>query len=81
MAIDTNHQYQQVIEQINQFTPEQQLELMSDLASIIGQRMQKPQEPIKPQHDIMEFEGIAKDLWKDIDVEKYIQEERASWGG
>jgi len=27
----------------------------------------------------MEFSGFAKELWKDVDVEKYIDEERNSW--
>ena len=33
----------------------------------------------KPLHDIMEFQGIAKDLWKDVNVEEYLHKERTSW--
>jgi len=27
----------------------------------------------------MEFEGLGKELWQGIDIEKYIEAERNSW--
>jgi hypothetical protein len=27
----------------------------------------------------MELEGLGKEIWQDVDVEKYIDEERNSW--
>jgi len=27
----------------------------------------------------MELEGLSKEVWQGIDVEKYIEEERNSW--
>ena len=33
----------------------------------------------EPLHDIMEFEGVAKDFWKGIDVQEYLDRERDSW--
>ena len=33
----------------------------------------------KELHDVTEFRGVAKDFWKDIDVEEYINRERDSW--
>jgi hypothetical protein len=27
----------------------------------------------------MEYAGFAKELWKGVDVEKYLNEERNSW--
>ncbi|GAC1354628.1 MAG: hypothetical protein NVSMB38_33510 [Ktedonobacteraceae bacterium] len=32
----------------------------------------------EPLHDIMEFEGFAEELWKDVDVEAYLKELRGS---
>jgi hypothetical protein len=71
MSIDM---YQQIVRQVQQLTPDEQLKLMQELIEMQRRR-------IVPQHDIMEFRGMAKHLWKDVDVEKYIQEETDSWGG
>jgi hypothetical protein len=30
-------------------------------------------------HSIMELEGLGAEYWRSIDVEKYLEEERASW--
>lgn len=32
-------------------------------------------------HSIMELKGLGKELWQDVDVKKYIEEERSSWRG
>lgn len=61
---------------VQHLTPNERLRLLGDLATII-RLGEKP----KPRHKITEFRGIAKDFWKDVDVQKYIDEERNSWGG
>ncbi len=33
----------------------------------------------KVLHNVTEFRGVAKDFWKDTDVEEYINRERNSW--
>ena len=30
-------------------------------------------------HSIMELEGLGKEFWRSVDVEKYLKEERESW--
>ena len=30
-------------------------------------------------HSILELEGLGKEYWRSIDVEKYLKEERESW--
>ena len=30
-------------------------------------------------HSILELEGLGAEIWRSIDVEKYIREERESW--
>jgi plasmid stability protein len=31
------------------------------------------------EHSLMELKGLGKHLWKDIDVDRYLEEERKSW--
>jgi hypothetical protein len=68
--------YRQIRDQLDQLTPDEQIQLMEDLLALYRRQV-----TAKPLHDIMEFQGIAKDLWKDVDVQKYLDEERDSWGG
>ncbi len=68
--------YRQIRDQLDQLTPDEQIQLMEDLLALYRRQI-----TAKPLHDIMEFQGIAKDLWKDVDVQKYLDEERNSWGG
>ncbi len=68
--------YRQIRDQLDQLTPDEQIQLMEDLLALYRRQI-----IAKPLHDIMEFQGIAKDLWKDVDVQKYLDEERNSWGG
>lgn len=49
---------------------------LDDLAKLLRQRVAQ-----RPKHNVMEFRGAAKDYWKDIDVKKFIEEERNSWDG
>lgn len=37
-------------------------------------------EEAEPLHNIMEFEGFAEELWKDVDVEAYLREIWSSRG-
>ena len=30
-------------------------------------------------HSILELQGLGKDYWRSIDVEKYLRKERESW--
>ena len=70
----TNYTYDEVLSQIQLLTPDEQLRLLEDLAAMIRQEL-----TIQRKHNVMEFSGFAKELWKDVDVEKYIDEERNSW--
>jgi len=66
--------YQEVLALAQQLTPDEQLQLLADLAAFIRQRT-----ILEPLHDVLEFEGVGEEVWKRIDVEKYIEEERNSW--
>jgi hypothetical protein len=66
--------YREALSQVLRLTPDEQLQLLEFLSSIIRDRG-----ITKPRHSIMELEGLGKEVWQGIDVEKYIEEERNSW--
>ena len=65
--------YSQVLYQALQLTPDEKLQLIGELAASIRQQI-----TTQPRHSIMELEGLGKEVWQGIDVEKYIEEERNS---
>ena len=65
-----------VVSRVQNLPPEEQEQLLDDLAKLLRQRATQ-----RPRHNIMELEGMAKKLWRGIDVEKFIDEERNSWDG
>ena len=73
----TTYTYHEVLNQAQRLTPDEQLKLVEDLVANI--RRQGTARPKK--HSIMELKGLGKEIWKDVDVEKYINEERNSWDG
>jgi len=64
----------EVLNQVQRLTLDEQLQLLSDIAAMLRRQVES-----RPKHNIMEFEGMAEELWKGVDVEKYIDEERNSW--
>ena len=70
----TSEAYHTVLQMARELPVEEQLQLIEDVISGIHHGVQAA-----PLHDIMEFQGFAKDTWKDVDVEKYITDERNSW--
>jgi len=73
MSTDT---YQEILSQIYCLTPADQLRLLEDLAAIIRQQVTP-----EPRHSVLEFEGVGQEVWKDINVQEYIDQERDSWSG
>jgi hypothetical protein len=58
-----------VVNRVQQLSPEDQERFLSVLSKTT----------IRPQHSVLEFKGMGKELWQGIDVKKYIEEERNSW--
>jgi hypothetical protein len=73
----STYAYRQVLDQVQHLTPEEQLQLLGDLAAIVQRYQILP----KPLHSILELEGLGKEIWEGIDVDKYIEQERNSWNG
>ena len=64
----------QILSQVQELQPDDQLRLLEELAALVRQ-----QYAARPKHRITEFKGLGKEVWRKIDVEKYIEEERNSW--
>jgi len=67
-------EYRTLLDQALRLTPEEQLQLIEDIITVVRHQVRA-----RHQHSIMEFRGMAKQLWEGVDVEKYIDEERNSW--
>ncbi|NVM21500.1 MAG: hypothetical protein HWN68_06945 [Desulfobacterales bacterium] len=55
--------------------PEEQLSLVE----IISVKLKKTLGRKKAKHSVMELEGLGADVWKGIDAQHYVSEERESW--
>ena len=64
----------QVLNQVQHLEPDDQLRLLEELAALVRQQYSP-----RHKHRITEFKGLGKEVWRKIDVEKYIEEERNSW--
>jgi len=68
--------YDQVISEIKLLNLSDQLRLLEETATLIRKKTGN----LKPR-SILELKGKGKDIWKDIDIIKYIDEERSTWNG
>ena len=73
----TTVNYNQVVSEIKGLSMTDQLRLLADMAGLIRQRTTTNH----PQRSILELQGKGKHIWKGVDVQKYINEERTSWNG
>ncbi len=68
--------YEQVLAEVERLSPEDQLRLMERVAASLRRRI-----PAGKTRSVTELKGLGKEIWQDIDVQKYIDEERDSWNG
>ncbi|MCJ7747113.1 MAG: hypothetical protein MUP27_05160 [Desulfobacterales bacterium] len=55
--------------------PDEQLSLIG----IISARLKRTLRQKKGKHRVMELEGLGGRIWKEIDPQQYVNEERKSW--
>ncbi len=72
MAMST---YDQVLKMTKRLNLPEQLQLLETLSRLVRDQVTK----VKP-HSIMELEGLGAEIWQEIDVQAYIDQERTSWG-
>lgn len=71
-AINYNH----VLSEIKELNLADQLRLLEDVAGLIRKKTTP-----ELSRSIMEIQGKGKQLWNNLDIKKYIDEERSSWNG
>jgi hypothetical protein len=70
----SNEEYRTILNQVQHLSIEEQFRLLEDLVALLKKRS-------KPQHSILELEGLGKEVWEGFDADEYIKQERDSWGG
>ena len=71
MAMST---YDQVLRMAKRLNLPEQLQLLETLSPLVRVQVADA----KP-HSIMELEGLVAEIWRDVDAQAYIDQERASW--
>ena len=64
-----------VLEVSQQLSPADQLRLIGLLSEQLRDKLDVQEPPI----DLLSQAGLGADLWQEIDVDAYIEQERASW--
>ncbi|WP_017651857.1 hypothetical protein [Fortiea contorta] len=70
--------YQEILQQAKNLTPEEQIRLIEDLSRLIRQQVTIAS---KPKRSILELRGLGKEIWNGIDAQEYVNQERDSWNG
>ncbi len=73
MSTDT---YKEALNSARQLPTDELLMLMQELAALVRQQIAIKEEPL---HSFLE--GLGKEVWKGIDAQKYINQERDAWSG
>jgi len=68
--------YNQVMAEIKTLNLSDQLRLLEEMATLIRKKASQA----RPR-SILELKGKGKEIWKEIDVNTYLDEERSSWNG
>ena len=63
------------LREISKLRPEEQLRLVEVITTNLRGAVRQPGK----KRSILELEGLGADLWRKLDVETYIRQERDSW--
>jgi hypothetical protein len=67
--------YEAAKRSVEALDPADQLRLVAELTARLNG------EASRPVRSLLELEGLGAEIWREIDVDEYIRQERASWGG
>ena len=70
--------YSHILQQVQQLPPDEQRQLLADLAKLV---QQTDAQSAEPPRSILELDGLGKEIWAGVDPDQYIEEERRSWDG
>ncbi len=68
--------YDEILTGINLLDTAEQLRLLEELATTVRRRMITGE-----KRSVLELRGLGKETWQDVDVQEYVERERASWSG
>lgn len=68
--------YDQVKRFVEALPPADQMRLISELAGRLRVQLEG-----QPHRSLLELRGLGKNIWQGVDVDEYLRQERASWGG
>ena len=70
--------YLHILNQVQHLPAEEQRQLLADLTMLVQQAGVK----VAPrERNILELDGLGKEIWEGVDPDQYIDEERRSWDG
>ncbi|MDX1416793.1 MAG: hypothetical protein R3293_21505 [Candidatus Promineifilaceae bacterium] len=70
--------YERVLNLARQLELAEQLRLLRDILSDISADVSSVSER---KHSISELKGLGLEVWQEVDIADYIQQERDSWAG
>ncbi len=66
--------YEEELRQVQSLSPADQKRLLEEIA----ERLDASPELTT---SILQLRGLGKDIWRDLDAQEYVDQERASWNG
>ena len=70
--------YEEALNYARQLPTDEQLLLLQELAALVRQRVTFVEQPL---HSFLELEGLGQEIWRGIDAQEYVNQERDSWNG
>ncbi len=71
----TQTAYNHILQEIKTMSLLEQLRILEQTAALVRNTVNQSTE----RRSIMELKGKGKEIWQNIDVQKYLDEERSSW--
>jgi len=69
-------EFNDLLGQVAHLSQQEKVDLLVELASQLRDDSRKAS-----KRSIMELEGLGKEIWEGINVQEYVNAERASWNG
>jgi hypothetical protein len=65
--------YQDIRRRVEELTPDEQIRLLEELAVLVHRRSSP-----RPR-SILELQGLEKEIWRGMDAQQYVDQERDLW--
>ena len=78
MSPEPQKDYEQILAQALRLDKSAQMNLIADLTAHLNREPEA--QPANKKRSIMELQGLGKEIWKGMDAQEYVNQERAEWG-